>query len=560
MLSGFGISGYRSFGKEFVKIDNLKKINVFIGANNSGKSNILTFCKHLSGILNKKQYDNFNELDFNIRDKVGDIRYSIKIDSKNELFKNIFENVQNILNPNKDHFAEWENSVWLEYNVKNNKADQSNESLKILSDKIQNTYTDTQSNYISGKHLGYTGGDHVKRCTDIAQKILNSKLPTFEVFFIEAFRRITNFNEEESLNSISGNGLIKKLRSLQSPELPRYGQDKEKFNIINDFLREILAEPTAYLEIPADKDEIYVSIKNKILPIESLGTGIHELIILAAAVTIKNDILFCIEEPEIHIHPILQKKFIKYLIDKTNNQYFITSHSNSFFDIPNVNLFHCYLNDGNTNCRLVSSDNDKLNILNDLGYKLSDLLLSNYIIWVEGPSDRIYLDYWISKKAPKLKEGFHYTIMFYGGRLLNHLSFDNEDYKNFILLCKIKHESAIVIDSDKKSRNSHLNDTKKRIIADFITNNQYVWITKGREIENYLNEETYNRVISNLYPHKYKTRIKWTQFSSLTRLNDKFMIDKITVAKSIAELDPDFSVLDLHKKTNKLIELINKAN
>jgi len=56
-LDGIAISGYRSFGSELVKINDLAKINIFIGKNNSGKSNILRFCKHLSKIRIKEQYN-----------------------------------------------------------------------------------------------------------------------------------------------------------------------------------------------------------------------------------------------------------------------------------------------------------------------------------------------------------------------------------------------------------------------------------------------------------------------------------------------------------------------
>jgi len=51
-LDGIAISGYRSFGDKLVKINDLQKINIFIGKNNSGKSNVLRFFKHLSEINN----------------------------------------------------------------------------------------------------------------------------------------------------------------------------------------------------------------------------------------------------------------------------------------------------------------------------------------------------------------------------------------------------------------------------------------------------------------------------------------------------------------------------
>ena len=41
-IDGIGIGGYRSFG-EIQYIGPFKKINIFAGKNNSGKSNILNF-------------------------------------------------------------------------------------------------------------------------------------------------------------------------------------------------------------------------------------------------------------------------------------------------------------------------------------------------------------------------------------------------------------------------------------------------------------------------------------------------------------------------------------
>jgi AAA15 family ATPase/GTPase len=42
-IDGIGISGYRSFGQEVQRIGPFKKINLIIGQNNSGKSNVLRF-------------------------------------------------------------------------------------------------------------------------------------------------------------------------------------------------------------------------------------------------------------------------------------------------------------------------------------------------------------------------------------------------------------------------------------------------------------------------------------------------------------------------------------
>ena len=59
---------------------------------------------------------------------------------------------------------------------------------------------------------------------------------------------------------------------------------------------------------------------------------------------------------------------------------------------------------------------------------------ANSVIWVEGPTDRIYLNHWIQPVDPALKEGLHYSIMFYGGRLLSHLTANDPEVDEFISL------------------------------------------------------------------------------------------------------------------------------
>jgi len=132
-------------------------------------------------------------------------------------------------------------------------------------------------------------------------------------------------------------------------------------------------------------------------------------------------------------------------------------------------------------------------ILQNLGTKGSDILQTNGIIWVEGPSDRTYINYWLQKFFPDsgFVEGQYYSVMFYGGKLLSHLTgnqyeWDDELVKEFIELPKMNQKMAIIIDSDKKWENAQIRDTKTRIKNEFEKNKAFVWITDGREIENYL--------------------------------------------------------------------------
>lgn len=288
-----------------------------------------------------------------------------------------------------------------------------------------------------------------------------------------------------------------------------------------------------------------------------------------------------IEEPEVHLHPKLQRLLLRRLLaiaEQNVLQLFISTHSAVLINSLGANA------DRKVSVKLFQTRNgfvepalDLAPTLDALGYKASDILQSNCVIWVEGPSDRIYLNYWIKGHNVDLFEGVHYTIMFYGGRLFSHVSgaeaseealADGEAVDDFISLRRINRHSAIVFDSDRASAESPLSETKCRLRKEF---GSQAWVTEGREIENYLNESLlFNSIKAT---HKHATNMFQSgQWANLLKYEVAFepnkasqkprTANKVKVAREYVKTNPkvDFSPLDLHERITHLCDFIVRSN
>lgn len=559
MLDGISIKGYRSFGSDAVQIADLHHLNVFIGPNNCGKSNILRAVKLFADATQAQRSDQEKRLDPFLDYPVGgdarEMSFGVQVKAGGTS-DGVYQQFAKGFGTAWDKLGDLSDSYWASFSVPiTGKVEPAGWSVDALAQYLASALSQQELNRVWSSMLNRSGGSHEGRAKELATSMHVAALPKYDAYLVDAFRRITNWGD----NALAGAGLIGELSKLQSPDLPNYQSGKQRFSQINGFLQDVLGEPEARLEIPAVPDQILVTLDGKVLPLESLGTGIHELIILAAAVTLVDDAVFCLEEPEIHLHPALQKKFLRYVSTQTANQYLITTHSNAFFDLDGVNLYSCGLSDTGTICKTASTAGDRHVVLQDLGYRPSDLLQANYLIWVEGPSDRIYLNHWIASRAPELVEGLHYAVMFYGGRLLAHLCYDDPMVDDFIRLSCLNRNACVLIDSDRETPYGHLGKTKSRVRREFEANGCIAWITSGRTIENYVSESVLVDAAQSVHPRAYVKR-KWERFADLTRVKAGRSFDKIAVARKVAEQPADLEILDLGKAVDSLVAAIRQAN
>ena len=229
--------------------------------------------------------------------------------------------------------------------------------------------------------------------------------------------------------------------------------------------------------------------------LEDMGTGISQLVIILSAL-LKQEAFpaaFFIEEPETNLHPGLLRRFIEVIRTFKGVQFIITTHSNVLLDcISNVDAVYHFrqARDGACRARKCELLADQHAILDSLGVSAGALLQANAVIWVEGPSDRLYLREWIATSSPEFREGSDYEFGFYGGKLLAHFTLvhDDEAAEQFIPLLNLSRYSVVLMDRDlgPEEPDTKLRKTKTRILDEAKKDERHrgAFVTVGREIEN----------------------------------------------------------------------------
>ena len=197
-----------------------------------------------------------------------------------------------------------------------------------------------------------------------------------------------------------------------------------------------------------------------------------------------------------NLHPALLRRLFQYLEKYALDEQatiFLTTHSSTALDLfgvsENAQIIHV-THDGKTaRTTTVSAHFDRLDIVSKLGAKPSDLLQANGIVWVEGPSDCVYLNRWIQLcSGGTLQEGRDYQCAFYGGSLLSQVEFmPPEEETRIVNLLRVNPNIVVVCDSDRDSDDSPIKPRVERIRAEVESiPGGHIWVTEAKEIENYL--------------------------------------------------------------------------
>lgn len=366
---------------------------------------------------------------------------------------------------------------------------------------------------------------------------------------------------------------------------------------LRDALNYIFAEDGHFSDIVIRQDEeaknqpweVYLEEEHKgLVKLSDSGSGLKTVLLvllntLVAPVFTQGKppgfgCSFAFEELENNLHPSVLRRLLRFLcarVRETNSVLFLTTHSNVVLDFfageGDTEVVHVTHDGKSAHTSQISKHFDRLSVIADLGARASDLLQANGIVWVEGPSDRIYLNRWIELASDgDLKEGRDYQIACYGGALLGRTQLKSPDEANEELVNLIAVNPNIVLVADRDHPDGDLKPRVQRIVDEAKITGTLVWVTKGREIENYLPAEALSSALglklSNdpeakewFFPRSRRSRSTRTALPYLAIAGIVTVPDKVHMALQVAphlSLDNMKPRLDWNAQIQPIVELI----
>lgn len=402
-------------------------INFFVGANNSGKS------RFLRGLFKSNNYSLLQKNTTNISDfydfldlKINNEKNKDFVDDDFLRFWSYFSSNLNqvdfdqLLAKVQDYQKKIEHSLLIEKIIKSSN-----------NFEIQKSFLDSMIDLLELYRFSKKYKNKHKIYIPILRSIISdSNLNK------ESFNKISEIKYGLKENVFTGLKLFDAVFDLHNSE------DIVKLEKFTSWIQDNFYQNEKLQLIPDRlSSNLLLKIGDEMYSIFNIGDGIQQLILLLFPIfTSDNDTWCFIEEPETHLHPGLQRIFIETLLNNEylkskNLRYFFTTHSNHFLDLSlhtdDISIFQFHKESQEK--FIIKNVKPNKETLDLLGVNNSSVLMANSSIWVEGPTDRKYISFFLKLYCTKnnrkhLKEDIDFAFFEYGGNLIEHYLFD-EDFE-----------------------------------------------------------------------------------------------------------------------------------
>lgn len=507
------------------RLDDLSRVNIFIGANNTGKSRFMRSLFYIDKNIKLNFLPNDDFFDYYLN-KLNEFK-NFMDDSKNKsIYLNetqAYKNINDALTE-RDYLVESQefNSKLTQINKNIDRSGMPHNSYWHFCDKIfkkhfENiTFDETLFNYNFYKIYipSLRGLIPLVSKDDGSNEDVYAKRIKYDYFgeksniLVDVNDFLLNDDVKSRTAIISGMKFYEYVKNYLLGDL----EQREMIRDYEVYLSETFFDNKKVVLIPKINDDVLtVRIDEEEYKIYDLGEGIQSIILITLPLFLylkkskeaNTNVLVFIEEPDVGLHPRLQRILIETLLDERfdNYQFFLTTHSNHFIDMIvdkndiSVYLFEKQEVNGENSSPLFNIkhvDSEYWNVLEELGALPSSVLMANCTILVEGMTDRchfqLYLDLYqnqLSPEKPRFRSGIHYSFLIAGG----------SEYKNTIkrLNNLQKEKLCFICDYDNDQKNIEREDFFEKYPL------EYQYTLNCTEVENIVSKAVIINMLKNTY-------------------------------------------------------------
>lgn len=389
-ISEVKIKGFRNFKDEIIKF---KNHSLIIGENDIGKSNLIYALRILlDRSLSELDIEPLDS-DFYVHDDTYDLSIQIKFDEITEdCIKAKF----------KGAISE-ESELYLAYYA--NKDKNTGETTYYFSKgKDEESLGNTENRFDSRYYL-----------------------KTLRMEYLRSSRNLENFIKKEKKNLLINK---KNKRTEEESALDLLNIKKAKYGLetTNTNINNLSYVKNAMLEINNDLENLSSHHKDKTVHFSAISESIDDIqnnLELISKVNNKsiaiggdgknnqifislwsnkyteesesplNVILYCVEEPEAHLHPHQQRQLSKFLLDTLKGQVIMSSHSPQIAaEFEPESIIRLYSKVNTTYCASNGCSKEIGNAIDSFGYRMNiipaESFFSRVVLLVEGPSEEIF--------------------------------------------------------------------------------------------------------------------------------------------------------------------------
>jgi putative ATP-dependent endonuclease of OLD family len=384
LIDKVDIKGYRNFKDASIKFD---EKTLIIGANDIGKTNLLSA---LRIILDKSLSVNDLEpkdSDFYAYEETKS--YSITL-----YFKNVVEGC--LLSTLKESISDDSNLI-IQYNASRELGSKKKDFQFKLGPSLDKLEEAKDRFYIRNLNLEYISSDRdLKKFINRERKNLLEEAKTLRSEELIESDNLKQKQIEDRMveinNEITNLSFVKQSTQFLNTELENISIHHIRQSVEFDIA------PHGFI----DKLALVSKIGNETIEVNGDGRSNQIFIALWAAkkqIMVENEVeitIYCIEEPEVHLHPHQQRKLADYLISKLKGQVFITSHSPQITSTFSPNSIVRLYN--HKDFSIIAASNGCSEIIEksffDFAHRLDTIsaesFFANVVFLVEGPSEVLF--------------------------------------------------------------------------------------------------------------------------------------------------------------------------